>query len=50
MSYQALLKFKHKKRLPFLQIKVISLTDLNPLVIQKLCVIKLITKTSKGEF
>ena len=34
MSYQALLNYKHKRRLPFLQIKVITLIDLNPLVVQ----------------
>ena len=35
MSSQALLNFKHKRRLPFLQIKVISLIDFNPLVTQE---------------
>ena len=34
ISYQALLNFKHKRRLPFLQIKVIKWIDLNPLVMQ----------------
>ena len=55
MFYQTLLNLKHKSRLSFLQIKLISLMDLislidlSPLVMQeqsKRSLIKLITKTS----